>query len=63
LIVFKRESRRWPIDYAELSQFFRDRYDDWEMDHYDRVVFTQNADGSLDVVAVAGTQTNQMSLK
>jgi len=63
LLVFKRESRRWPSDYEELSQFFRDRYDHWEMDRYDRVVFTPQADGSLEVFAVAGTQTNQMTLK
>ena len=63
LCEFKRVNRRWPGDYQELSDFFRDHYRNWQMDDYDRVVFTPAPDGSLAVLAVAGTQTNQMTLR
>lgn len=63
LFVFKRESNRWPKDFEELLQFCRSHYDQWEIGHYDQVVFTPLTDGSLDVFAVAGSWTNRMTIK
>ena len=61
---FRRTTQRWPKDYDELSAFTKQSGDRLQPRQYDRVDFTEKADGSLEIyaVTVAAGLTNQMTM-
>jgi hypothetical protein len=61
-MAFQRKHGRWPDDYAELRSFTASESGS-ALTNYDRVDFTQKADGSLEIYAVAPNMTNQMTLR
>jgi hypothetical protein len=61
-MAFQRKNGRWPNDYTELRSFAASESGS-ALTNYDRVDFTQKADGSLEVYAVAPGMTNQMTLR
>lgn len=60
--AFRRETKRWPRNYEELSPFLKKSGDGVQIRNYDRVDFTERADGSLEIYAVAPGLTNRMTL-
>jgi hypothetical protein len=60
--VFQRENGRWPTNYAELRSFSAAGTGS-ALTNYDRVDFTQKADGSLGIYSVGPGMTNQMTLR
>ena len=62
-MAFQRKHGRWPSDYAELRSFNACSETGSALTNYDRVDFTQKADGSLEIYAVAPSMTNQMTLR
>ena len=60
-MAFQRKNGRWPGDYAELCSFAASETGS-ALTNYDRVDFTQKADGSLEIYATAPSMTNQMTL-
>jgi hypothetical protein len=61
-MAFQRKHGRWPGDYAELRSFTASENGS-ALTNYDRVDFTQKADGRLEIYAVAPGMTNQMTLR
>ena len=61
-MAFQRKQSRWPVDYAELRSFTASETGS-VLTNYDRVEFTQKADGSLEIYAVTPSMTNQMTLR
>ena len=59
---FRQANRRWPRDYDELSAFLKSSSDGVQLRPYDRVDFTENSDGSLEIYAIAPGLTNRMTL-
>ena len=61
---FRQATQRWPKDYKELSAFTKQSGDRVQPRQYDRVDFTEQADGSLEIyaVTVATGLTNRMTL-
>lgn len=59
---FRQATQRWPTNYAEFSAFLQQSGDAVQLRQYDRIDFTENSDGSLEVYAVAPGLTNQMTL-
>lgn len=59
---FRQATQRWPTNYAELSAFSKPSGDGGPLRQYDRIDFTENSDGSLEVYAVSPGLTNRMTL-
>ncbi len=59
---FRQATQRWPTNYAELSAFSKPSGDGGPLRQYDRIDFTENSDGSLEVYAVTPGLTNRMTL-
>lgn len=59
---FRQATQRWPTNYAEFSAFLQQSGDAVQLRQYDRIDFTENSDGSLEVYAVAPDLTNRMTL-
>ena len=59
---FQKATQRWPTNYAELSAFSKQSGDGVQLRQYDRVDFTENPDGSLEVYAVTPGLTNRMTI-
>ena len=60
--AFKQETGRWPTNYGELRSFTATGIG-CPLTNYDRVDFTQKADGSVGIYAVGSGMTNQMTLR
>ena len=60
---FRQATQRWPTNYAEFSAFLKQSGDTVQLRQYDRIDFTENSDGSLEIYAVAPGLTNRMTLK
>jgi hypothetical protein len=61
-LAFQQKNGRWPDDYAELRSFATSETG-LTLTNYDRVDFKQEADGSLEIYAVAPSMTNRMTLR
>ena len=59
---FQQATQRWPTNYAEFSAFLQQSGDGVQLRPYDRIDFTENSDGSLEIYAVAPGLTNRMTL-
>lgn len=59
---FRQATQRWPTNYVEFSAFQKQSGDGVPLRQYDRVDFTENSDGSLEIYAVAPGLTNRMTL-
>ncbi len=60
---FRQATQRWPSNHAEFSAFLKQSGDGVQLQQYDRIDFTENSDGSLEIYAVAPGLTNRMSIK
>jgi hypothetical protein len=58
---FQQGHGRWPTNYAELSSFTRFTHGS-ALPNYDRVNFSEQPDGSLEIVAFASGVSNRMTL-
>ena len=58
---FQQGHGRWPTNYAELSSFTKSAHGS-TLTNYDRVNFSEQKDGSLEIVAFASGVTNRMTL-
>jgi hypothetical protein len=59
---FRQATQRWPTNYEELSAFSKQSGDGVQLRQYDRIDFTENSDGSLEIYAVAPDLTNRMTI-
>ncbi len=59
---FRQATQRWPTNYAEFSAFLQQSGDGVQLRPYDRIDFTENPDGSLEIYAVAPNLTNRMTI-
>ena len=59
---FRQAPQRWPRNDEELAAFSKQSGDSVQPRQYDRVDFTENSDGSLEIYAVAPDLTNRMTL-
>jgi len=60
-MAFKNKNGCWPHDYDELRAFNETAHGP-PLTNYDRVDFSERADGKLDIHAVGSGMTNQMTL-
>ena len=62
VITFRQSTKRWPKDYGELSAYMKQSGNGLQPRQFDRVNFTENPDGSLEINAVAAGAASSMTL-